>query len=160
MGEETSQRLARIEAHVAHLEHQAEQLNGVIIEQSRQRFGEQAVRICKNHAKIACVWNDRLRLLLGGSMNLIFNPRFEQPDITEGGDDFDLVERIEEEMPILGRKWSNAEGSQTPIYERPLVKRGRCRFCVAGFPYIPFAFGFGRSCPSQTCPRTSWPCGP
>jgi SlyX protein len=36
MSEETGQRLARIEAHVAHLEHQVEQLNGVIIEQGRQ----------------------------------------------------------------------------------------------------------------------------
>ena len=49
---------------------------------------------------------------------------------------------------------------QTPIYDRDFVKRGRCRFCVAGFPHIPFAFGFGRSCPSQTCPRTSWSCSP
>src|SRR5208337_2571629 len=30
----------------------------------------------------------------------------------------------------------------------------RCRFCVAGLPHIPFAVGFGRSCPSQTCPQT------
>jgi SlyX protein len=35
MNDETSQRLERIEAHVAHLEHQVEQLNGVIIEQGR-----------------------------------------------------------------------------------------------------------------------------
>lgn len=35
MNDETSQRLERIEASVAHLEHQVEQLNGVIIEQGR-----------------------------------------------------------------------------------------------------------------------------
>ena len=29
-----------------------------------------------------------------------------------------------------------------------------CRFCVAGLPHIPFAVGFGRSGPSQTCPQT------
>jgi hypothetical protein len=87
----------------------ADRRNGVIIEQWRQRFGDEAVRICKNHAKIARVWNDRFRLLLRGSMNLNFNPRFEQLDITEGGEDFDLVERIENELPVLGRKWSNAE---------------------------------------------------
>jgi hypothetical protein len=33
----------------------ADRRNGVIIEQWRQRFGGQAVRICKNHAKIARV---------------------------------------------------------------------------------------------------------
>jgi hypothetical protein len=87
----------------------ADRRNGLIIEQWRQRFGDQAVRICKNHAKIARVWNAKIRLLLRGSMNLNFNPRFEQLDITEGGEDFDLVERIESELPVLGRKWSNAE---------------------------------------------------
>ena len=35
MTEETLQRLEGLEAHVAHLEHQVEQLNGVLIEQGR-----------------------------------------------------------------------------------------------------------------------------
>jgi len=35
MNDETSKRLERIEASVAHLEHQVEQLNGVIIEQGK-----------------------------------------------------------------------------------------------------------------------------
>jgi SlyX protein len=35
MSDEFSQRLERIEAHTAHLEHQVEQLNGVIIEQGK-----------------------------------------------------------------------------------------------------------------------------
>jgi hypothetical protein len=42
-------------------------------------------------------------------MNLNFNPRFEQADITEGGSDFDLVEQIEDELPILPARSSNAE---------------------------------------------------
>jgi hypothetical protein len=29
-----------------------------------------------------------------------------------------------------------------------------------GLPHIPFAIGFGRSGPSQTCPQTSWLCNP
>jgi hypothetical protein len=91
------------------IDQSADRRNGVIIEQWRQRFGDHAVRICKNHAKMARVWNDGFRLLLRGSMNLNWNPRFEQLDITEGGADFDLVERIESELPVLGRKWSNAE---------------------------------------------------
>jgi hypothetical protein len=45
--------------------------------------------------------------------------------------------------------------SQTSIYERAFVKRGRCGFCVAGLPHIPLAVGFGRSGPSQTYPRTN-----
>ena len=35
MNDEAKQRLERIEANVAHLEHQVEQLNGVLIEQGR-----------------------------------------------------------------------------------------------------------------------------
>jgi uncharacterized coiled-coil protein SlyX len=36
MSEEVSQRWERVEANLAHLEHQVEQLNGVVIEQSRE----------------------------------------------------------------------------------------------------------------------------
>lgn len=35
MSDEVSRRLERLEANVAHLEHQVEQLNGVIIEQGK-----------------------------------------------------------------------------------------------------------------------------
>jgi SlyX protein len=36
MSDEAGQRLNRVEANVAHLEHQVEQLNGVIIEQGKE----------------------------------------------------------------------------------------------------------------------------
>jgi SlyX protein len=36
MSEEASQRWERVEANLAHLEHQVEQLNGVIIEQGKE----------------------------------------------------------------------------------------------------------------------------
>jgi len=35
MSEDISERFARLESHVAHLEHQVEELNGVIIEQGK-----------------------------------------------------------------------------------------------------------------------------
>jgi SlyX protein len=35
MSEEISERFAKLESHVAHLEHQVEQLNGVVIEQGK-----------------------------------------------------------------------------------------------------------------------------
>ena len=35
MNDQSAQRFERIEAHVTHLEHQVEQLNGVLIEQGR-----------------------------------------------------------------------------------------------------------------------------
>ena len=35
MSEEYSERFARLESHIAHLEHQVEELNGVVIEQGK-----------------------------------------------------------------------------------------------------------------------------
>jgi SlyX protein len=35
MNDETSARFARLESHLAHLEHQVEELNGVVIEQGK-----------------------------------------------------------------------------------------------------------------------------
>ena len=84
-----------------------DQRNPKLVENWRQRFGDDTVKICKNHAKMCRVWNSKHRLLLRGSMNLNVNPRFEQLDITEGGPDFDLVEQLEAELPILPRKYSN-----------------------------------------------------
>jgi hypothetical protein len=87
----------------------AEQRSAATIEAWRQRFGVDAVRVCKNHAKIARVWTADRRVLLRGSMNLNFNPRFEQADITEGGADFDLVARLEDELPVLRPLCANAD---------------------------------------------------
>lgn len=83
--------------------------NAPLITKWRGIFGEDSVRICKNHAKIATVQTGDYRVLLRGSMNLNFNPRFEQLDITEGGLDFDLVQKIENELPILKPNASNLE---------------------------------------------------
>jgi hypothetical protein len=57
--------------------------------------------------------------------------------------------------PLSRPERDDCEVLQTSIYERAFVNRGSCRFCVAGFPPIPLAVGFGRSGPSQTCPRTN-----
>jgi len=35
MNDEVSERFARLESHIAHLEHQVEELNGVVIEQGK-----------------------------------------------------------------------------------------------------------------------------
>lgn len=80
------------------------------------RFGWNSVRYVMNHAKLATVETDKYRLLLRGSMNLNFNPRFEQLDITEGGEDFTLVRSIEESLPVL-----SASVSGHKIYEASRV---------------------------------------
>lgn len=85
--------------------------NADLLDAWRARFGEDTVRVVKNHAKVARVWTLERRVLLRGSFNLNFNPRFEQLDVTEGGPDYDLVERIEGEIPILPRDHSHAEAA-------------------------------------------------
>jgi hypothetical protein len=91
------------------IDHAAENKNAALIQKWRDRFGVDSVRVCKNHAKISRVWNDDFHVLLRGSMNLNFNPRFEQLDVTEGGPDFDLVEEIENSLPVLRPRASIAE---------------------------------------------------
>lgn len=83
------------------IDYGARNKNAGLLREWRQRFGAESCRYVVNHAKIATVESDRFRILLRGSMNLNFNPRFEQFDLTEGGPDFDLVREIEDELPIL-----------------------------------------------------------
>lgn len=71
------------------------------IEMWVERFGPESVRIVQSHAKIATVEGNGMKVLLRGSMNLNFNPRFEQLDVTEGGPDFELVREIESELPVM-----------------------------------------------------------
>jgi len=79
----------------------AEQRNAELIDEWRRKFGVERVKVCQNHAKIARVWTVERHVLCRGSMNLNFNPRFEQLDITEGGPDFDLVRDVEADLPTL-----------------------------------------------------------
>lgn len=91
------------------IDHGARNKNAPIIADWKRAFGGDSVRYVLNHAKIATVEGGGRRVLLRGSMNLNFNPRFEQLDVTEGGPDFDLVRRIEDELPILGDDCGGAE---------------------------------------------------
>jgi len=86
----------------------AQKKNGEIIKKWIQKHGHGSVRWVKNHAKIARVWNDEYKVLLRGSFNLNFNPRFENFDISEGCEGFNMVKQIESELPILVNP-SNAE---------------------------------------------------
>lgn len=83
--------------------------NKEIINSWQGNFGPDSVRYCRNHAKIATIKNSKYKLLLRGSMNLNFNPRFEQFDLTEGGPDFDLVKQVESELPLLPNTCTGAQ---------------------------------------------------
>lgn len=92
------------------IDHGARVKNSAIIADWKQQFGAGSVRYVINHAKIATVESESgLRFLLRGSMNLNYNPRFEQFDISEGGPEFDLVKDIEDDLPDLEDDCSGAE---------------------------------------------------
>ncbi len=84
------------------IDHGAILKNAPLLREWKGRFGPVSVRYVLNHAKIATVETADRKVLLRGSMNLNFNPRFEQLDVTADGPDFDLVRKIEDELPALG----------------------------------------------------------
>lgn len=94
------------------IDYSAKVRNAHIITKWKSLFGASSVLYVMNHAKLATVESEDKRVLLRGSMNLNFNPRFEQLDITEGGPDFDLVREIEAELPVMPdpeeTSWSKA----------------------------------------------------
>lgn len=83
--------------------------NAALIDRWQKTFGPESVRYVRNHAKIATVEGGGYRVLLRGSMNLNFNPRFEQLDVTEGGPDFDLISSIEAALPVLSDDCSSRD---------------------------------------------------
>ena len=99
----------RIRSATLVIDHGARNKNAGLIRQWKSVFGADSVRYVVNHSKIATIKSDKFRLLLRGSMNLNFNPRFEQFDLTEGGADYDLVKEVEAELPILRDNCSGAE---------------------------------------------------
>lgn len=94
------------------IDHGARNKNAAIIAEWQKSFGLESVRYVINHSKMATIENDRFKILLRGSMNLNFNPRFEQLDISEGGPEFDLVKELENSLPVLP---ANASGEV--VYE-------------------------------------------
>lgn len=91
------------------IDHGARVKNHAVIQAWKAVYGADSVRYLLNHSKLATVTGGGLKLLLRGSMNLNHNPRFEQFDLTEGGEDYALVRGIEETLPVLGDDCSGAE---------------------------------------------------
>lgn len=99
----------RIKSATLMIDRIAKDKNRELLIEWKKTFGENSIRLVYNHSKIACIKNDKFKVLLRGSMNLNYNPRFEQLDITEGGEDFELVKKIESELPYLNLDASISE---------------------------------------------------
>jgi hypothetical protein len=93
------------------IDQSSDKRNPEFIEAWRERFGADAVKITRTHAKLYRVWtpDGRYRLLCRGSFNLNYSPRLEQLDIDEGSPAFDLVAGIEDDLPVLPRNYTSAD---------------------------------------------------
>lgn len=96
----------------------ARQKNRAQLERWIDRFGIGTIRFVVNHAKIATIEGGGMRVLCRGSMNLNYNPRFEQFDIDEGHPGFDLIRKTEAELPILEMSHLNGEARKASKIEQ------------------------------------------
>jgi hypothetical protein len=64
----------------------------------RSAFGADAIRVAKNHAKFALIENDRWRIVVETSMNLNWNPRFENFRLSHDPALADFLSRIVDEV--------------------------------------------------------------
>jgi hypothetical protein len=82
-------------------ERQARVKNRTLLQNWRATHGAESIRWVVNHAKLATIETGEFKLLLRGSMNLNYNPRFEQFDVDEGHPGFEVVRKVESELPVL-----------------------------------------------------------
>ena len=73
----------------------------LVIRKWIEKFGSRSVKTVKTHAKISAIKCGDLHFVVRGSMNLNYNPRFEQFDLTEGKEIYDFVTGVENEIPFL-----------------------------------------------------------
>jgi hypothetical protein len=83
--------------------------NGAILRHWQAVHGPDSIRWVVNHAKVATIEGNGFKLLLRGSMNLNYNPRFEQFDLDDGHPGFELIRRVESELPLLRFEHPNGE---------------------------------------------------
>jgi len=82
-----------------------------LAKQIREVFGADAIRVAKTHAKFATISNDKWQVVIRTSMNLNFNPRFEDFTIAHDPRLFAFLSQIVDEV------WSKQKRSMAD--ERP-----------------------------------------
>jgi hypothetical protein len=88
------------------LDWSASQRNAALVGELQERFGLEVARITKTHAKVVTVSTagpDGWRVVIRGSMNLNFNPRFEQFDVSDDAAVFQVVADLERELLERGK---------------------------------------------------------
>ena len=69
-----------------------------LVGELQAKFGVDCVRVSLTHAKIVTICNEKWRTVIRGSMNLNFNPRFEQFDVSDADSAFVVVETMMDEI--------------------------------------------------------------
>ncbi len=64
----------------------------------REVFGADAIRVAKNHAKFFLIGNEEWKVVIRTSMNLNFNPRFENFQVAHDPDLYAFHDRIFQEI--------------------------------------------------------------
>ena len=77
----------------------------------RERFGDDCIRVCPNHAKFALIGNDAWKVVIRTSMNLNENPRFENFEV---GHDPDLYDFHKTFLDELWQKQRRADADMRP----------------------------------------------
>lgn len=82
----------------------------------REIFGDDAIRVAKNHAKFVLIGNADWRVVIHTSMNLNHNPRFENFEIAHDPELYEFHETIIDE--IWRRQARSVEGQRPGEIER------------------------------------------
>lgn len=69
-----------------------------LIKHIRQTFGAEAVRITRNHVKFMLFGNGKYSIVCRTSMNLNFNPRFEDIELKDDSKLYDFINEIVAEL--------------------------------------------------------------
>ena len=65
-----------------------------LIKYLRETFGEDAIRVTRNHAKFLLFGNDKWKITVRTSMNLNFNPRLEDVEIKDDAELYNFIDGI------------------------------------------------------------------
>ena len=65
-----------------------------LIKHLREGFGEDAIRVTRNHAKFLLFGSDKWKITVRTSMNLNFNPRLEDIEIKDDPELYDFIDSI------------------------------------------------------------------
>lgn len=81
-----------------------------LIKHLRETFGEDAIRVTRNHAKFLLFGNDKWKITVRTSMNLNFNPRIEDVEIKDDAELYNFIDGI---MADIFKQYGKRQNDKT-----------------------------------------------